>query len=50
MLDFKYCVMKIMSKSLNQHKVGLQEKLKQPEKEKNYIFTGFLMFFNIPLY
>jgi hypothetical protein len=50
MFDIKYYVMKIMSKSLSQHVVGLQGKLKQTEKEKNYMFVGFFMFFNIPVY
>jgi len=49
MLDFKYYFVKIMSKSLSQHTVGLQGKLKQPKKEKNYTLIGFLMFFNIPV-
>jgi len=47
MFDFKNRVTKIMSKSLSQHLVRLQIKLKL--KKRNYIFIS-IIFFNIPLY
>jgi len=49
MFDFKNNVMKIMSKSPNQHLVGLQEKLRLAEKRKKYVLhiPNILLYFSI---